>query len=77
MQNNNKQLLEKPLWSLEDIMHYADVGMTTASKIRKQAIRLGGCVKAAPQKTHRDKVLQALGLNYKDEANKLRMLEQE
>ena len=77
MQISNKQLLEKPLWSIEDIMEYTGCkSRTTACRIRKQAIKLGGSVRAFPQKTKRDKVLEALNLNYKDEVIKLKMLEE-
>lgn len=74
---NNIKLLAKPIWSLEDIMAYTDCkSRTTASKIRREAIKKGGSVRAYPQKTKRDSVLEALGLNYKDEVKKLRMLEE-
>lgn len=75
MQNNNKELLAKPIWSIADIMAYTNCkSRTTASKIRKLAMKYGGCVRANPQKTKRDAVLQALGLN--DEVKNLRKLEE-
>ena len=77
MQNNNKELLARPIWSLEDIMAYTNCkSRTTASRIRKLAMKCGGCVRAYPQKTKRDAVLQALGLNFNDEVKNLRKLEE-
>lgn len=70
-------LLAKPFWSNSDIMAYVGCKSTTASQIRQQAIKVGGCSKLYPQKTKRDAIFQALGLDYKDELLRLKILKEE
>ena len=67
-------LLAKALWSLNDIMEYAECSKTTASKIRQKAIKLGGISELFPQKSKREYVLKALGINFHDELDYLEKL---
>ena len=56
-------LLAKALWSLNDIMEYAECSKTTASKIRKEAItKYDGLIPIMPRKTKRDAILKVLGV---------------
>lgn len=58
-------------------MEYAGCSKATASKIRQIALKqYKGVVRAMPQKTKRDAVLKALGLDYDEEAKKIRKLEE-
>ena len=60
-------LLAKALWSLNDIMEYVECSKTTASKIRQKAIKLGGISELFPQKSKRESVLEALGIDCREE----------
>ena len=70
-------LLAKPFWSNSDIMAYVGCKSTTASQIRQQAIKVGGCSKFYPQKTKRDAIFQVLELDYNLEVLKIKCLKEE
>lgn len=67
-------LLSKGIWTNQDIADYAGCSLTTASKIRQEAIKLGGACKIFPQKVRSEKVLEALGLDYKTEIQNINLL---
>lgn len=58
------ELLQKSIWTNQDIMDYVGCGMTTASKIHKEAIiKHDGYIPLCPKKVRRDAVLKVLGIN--------------
>ncbi len=67
-------LLKKPLWSLNDIEFYFEVGRTTASKMM-QAAKKVSLSRFAPSKAKRDILFEINGLSFKEELRKMQMLE--
>ena len=68
-------LLAKSIWSNQDIKSYVGCGDTTASKIhREAATKYNGVIKLFPAKVRRDAVLAALGLSFKEEIEKIKLL---
>ena len=71
---DRKEILEKPLWSLQDIKKYFDIGQTKASQMMKAAKRIS-CSRYLPSKAKRDILLELNGLTFKEEISKMQMLE--
>lgn len=69
------RLLNKPLWSLQDIQTYFDCGLSKASKIMQEAKKIS-VSRFLPSKAKRDNIFQVLGLNLKSELEAITMIEQ-
>ncbi len=74
MENLNEimTLLNKPLWSLQDIQKYFSCGQCKASKIMQQA-KLISVSRFLPSKAKRDNVFKVLGLDVKTELQYMQM----
>lgn len=64
-------LMQKSLWSLEDIKTFCECGNSKASNIMKAAKKIS-VSRFLPSKAKRDNVLQILGLSFSDEVEKLK-----
>ena len=69
------ELLKKPLWSLQDIKTYFGVGNTTASQMMQQAKKVS-MSKFLPSKAKRDVLFEINGLDFKQEVEKQKILEE-
>lgn len=69
------ELLKKPLWSLQDIKTYFGVGNTTASAMMQQAKKVS-MSKFLPSKAKRDVLFEINGLDFKQEVEKQKILEE-
>lgn len=69
------ELLEKPLWGLEDIQAYFRVGKTTASKMM-QAAKKVSVSRFAPGKAKRDALFKAMGISFDDEIEKIKKIQE-
>ncbi len=70
-------LYAKPLWSNKDIMIFTGCSVNKASEIRKEAINeANGLPVIYPKKVKRDAVLKVLGLDFKNEMSKIKLLKE-
>lgn len=70
----NLKILEKPLWSLEDIQQYFQIGRTKASAMMQAAKKISSS-KFIPSKAKRDVILELNNMEFKKEVDKLKYLE--
>lgn len=70
-------LLKNAIWTNKDIMEYVGCGATKAVEIRKSAVfEHKGLIPMCPKKVYRDAVLRALGLDFRSEIEKYKLVNQ-
>ena len=73
-QEEMKELLFKPLWSLQDIQNYFGVGKTKASKMMQESKKIS-VNRFMPSKAKREALFKVNGLDFQEELNKAFMIE--
>lgn len=64
-------LTEKPSWGYMEISEYLGVGRTKAEKIKTIAMENGGSLQFSRTRVRVSSALEAAGLNYEEERNRL------
>lgn len=72
----NYDLLNKPLWSLNDIKSFANCSNTKASQIMQEAKKIS-MSRLLPSKAKRDNILKVLNIDFKEEIQKQKLLYKE
>ena len=73
-QEEMKELLFKPLWSLQDIQNYFGVGKTKASQMMQESKKIS-VNRFMPSKAKREVLFKINDLDFQEELNKAFMIE--
>lgn len=70
---NRLEILEKPLWTLEDIKAFFEIKTTKASALMQEAKKIS-ISRFAPKKAKRDVILSLNGIDFEEEIRKQKLL---